>query len=448
MTPWTHVAISVEADIPKLRASLRVDEFWKLWDSTGATTWSAMIAKLDYDDQRRADEIRRGFMSYAIEVAGATCTPFCRFSDVGTTSPSSDIDVTVLNTRSSLVAQVIRDLFNHVFSTEGHDINLGTAFDVNVYCNAYYGVCNRSGMPTPVEDCAIGLQLDDKARLDQACWAMWRLPQGDDSWWDVAELKAGVQSMHSSIASCRSDVGLAVRRADATLGEILKAMKIKGVAVVRLAELRRTYVNAVSTVRALEEGAYISYGAFAHVVLSTQAGMSVDLRPLDYVASFFDNLGFFIEHENDADTLKLIKYFDRCVRAYRAYASVTSLRSLQPLQSRPQQPLQPQQPLSIQGIRLAQKTRTHTDVEATASNVMAAKKRGNKTEMQRLMEMLSSSTMTEHLRPIAHTFQREIAKAMIDNKNGAPIMDSCDAPGRDTTGRDTTVTVQVKNAVA
>lgn len=310
------------------KADIDVHFFWEKWDRTKASDWTDLIKK-NPEDQKKLDGIRRAFIKKAIDIATATCQPFCRLSDVGSKGPSSDIDITVMNTQSSLKVRLVHQLFREIF-IKGDEtrktLTMSKVLDINIYRNAYYDICSQSGIPSLVEDCPNGLQLDDSARIDQACWSMWRLPlEPPTDWWSttdgVQSLREGLATMHDQMNSCdqKNGVSNAVTNAEHFLGEILAEIKQLPNAGTsnheeKLKNLRRQYVNAISTVRVLEEGAYISYGAFAHIVLSTQAGNVVKLDKLDYVASFFDNLGFFIEQQGNA-IIKAIKYFDRCMKA-------------------------------------------------------------------------------------------------------------------------------------
>ena len=76
------------------------------------------------------------------------------------------------------------------------------------------------------------------------------------------------------------------------------------------------YIESISCLRALESDSYLSYPAFAHVVLAIQSKrpeLTSNFHVLHFMASFFDNLGFLVTEGKTMS--KAVKYFDRCMLA-------------------------------------------------------------------------------------------------------------------------------------
>lgn len=420
----TDVVISVRpGNVETLREQFGVEWFWNTWNRVRAKDWGDLISHLRDNDQNAAADLRRKFLTYALGVAGSLCAPFCRFSDVGSKSPSSDIDVTVLSTRSLTAVRIVNDLFSRVFLDAPNSVvlDMGTVLDINVYSNAYYAVCG--GAVVPVEACpGGGFVLDEAAKLDQVRWSIYRIPLDKPDWWSADAgplLKAGVELLHEAMRSCaEGDDGgseaAAVGKAEATLG--LLADKVREDDAKGAADLRRRYVNAVSTVRALETGAYLSYGAFAHVVLSTQAGTPVLLTDLDYIASFFDNLGFFIESESEdgQPSMKSVKYFDRCMQAAKAAdGSLSVVGATRATWQRGRGASGNHPSLVVSGLGVSRAV-GGTSLEELARRAITAKKNSERLAPD-VLPQLRFDAMSKVLIPIAHRFQGRIVARMGGN---------------------------------
>ena len=381
-------------DLVGLQKNLDVSWFWQSWNaSSNPPDWHGFIDTLADEDVERADGIRRRFLAYALDVAGTTCRPFCRFSDVGTQAPTSDIDVTVLNTRAMLISRLVNQLFQYVFlqANRGHgNLTMSKVFDINVYCNPYYSVCGYDGISIlPIEACAPDrqLELNMKARIDQACWSMLRLVDVDWAWDGEADrdFRDGVRILWSSSKQCgTTGYEAAVEGAERIL-ERLSAEKNQQSQ--NAADLRRRYVNAVSAVHVLEQDAYFSYGAFVHVVIGMQQGSrKVSLSRMDYIASFFDNLGFFAEnlikqqHDPPSLNMSVVKYFHRCAKALEAI----------------------EMDLDVELVK-------------SASAAMDAKNGGFMLSEQNVERLIKIDSFRKALEPVAHALVAEVKHALVEH---------------------------------
>lgn len=211
--------------------------------------------------------------------------------------------------------------------------SLGTVFDINVYCNAYYNICGQDGKSVlPVEACSADkqLELDDRTRVDQACWAMLRLVDVDWVWEAeppqqsqslIQSLRQGIRSLKENVLQPQCNHDAVADGAERILAELTE--RSPSLTADEATALRMRYVNAISAVRVLESDAYYSYGAFAHVVLGMQANGKIALHDMDYVASFFDNLGFLCMQRQQQPAssninMSALKYLDRCAKALAA----------------------------------------------------------------------------------------------------------------------------------
>ncbi len=121
-------------------------------------------------------ELRNEYINeFLIPYLQSSCSPFCVFENLGSNDLTSDIDITILNTRAylmKLMAQKITDvIFKPLFMTINNSLeitlsgsrtiklstNLSDLFDVNIYCTGWYNFCysDITTYPyiTPMDQC-------------------------------------------------------------------------------------------------------------------------------------------------------------------------------------------------------------------------------------------------------------------------------------------------------
>ena len=306
----------------------------------GTVTWENLVTELSAKELAEADLTRRGFVRMALDAAGATCRPFCRFEDVGTVAASSDMDVTVLNTRASIVVRVVEALYRAVF---GRSVPLMSLFlDVNLYAHAYYDVCQDELVP--LERRACDHPVPEAAAREQAILGLTRLVVRTPG--DSASGSLAARMLRLVPAAVRGELG---RLIASHLGPIPDESGQMAAISRAIAEMERRlstltdanreteyrgYLRSVTAVRHLDHDAFYSYGAYLHVVVAMQRtsarrdGMTkvarVVLTPVELAASFFDNVGFLVRLGTDPSdasqipiSLKTLKYANRCMDAAR-----------------------------------------------------------------------------------------------------------------------------------
>jgi len=328
----------VAGDLPETRKMLGIDRYWVM--NPRRLSWHELILSLSHKRQQAVHEVRQSFVRFVFSVAGQTCSPFCQFIDVGTDSPTSDIDVTVVNTRASLVVRLAAELFEALFlrspsapvdDDPTRPTTMSSLLDVNVYSNIYYDTCG--GSMQPKHQCPRTPSSLNASQAEQAVWALMRVPKhvlGRQSTLHWRALCSLAETLRASVkGGCAGGVQAdsvsflaAIENSERLLSELgEKAEKVRGFhneSFSSWSETRDQYLRAVSAVRCMETDAYISYGAFAHVVLVMQAGKKgVNLTPLEYIASFFDNLGFLCGCKR-VDT-HAAKYLVRCFDAEKRH---------------------------------------------------------------------------------------------------------------------------------
>ena len=339
--------VTLDVAVPSIdavRDALGVGRFMELCrglpgrPALGTVTWELLVTELSATELAEADRTRRAFVRMALDAAGATCRPFCRFEDVGTVAASSDMDVTVLNTRASIVVRVVEALYRAVF---GRSVALMSHFlDVNLYAHAYYDVCRDELVP--LERRACDRPVPEAAAREQAILGLTRLVIGDGGSGSLA-----ARMLRLVPASVRGELG---RLVASHLGPIPDEARQMAAISRAIAEMERRlsaltdgnreseyrgYLRSVTAVRHLDHDAFYSYGAYLHVVVAMQRTSArrdsmtkvarVVLTPVELAASFFDNLGFLVRLGPDTSdasptppiSLKTLKYANRCMDAAR-----------------------------------------------------------------------------------------------------------------------------------
>ena len=338
-------------------------------------SWAAAAEVLDDAAIRRLDVHRRKILPALLAALGRPCAPFCRFVDAGTVSPRSDIDVTVFFYRPLVAMRLLEELTLEWF---GPDASLDRILEINVYFHTWYMYCRRHNVIEPLEQSRDRAEVHDDARVvrNQTAWSAVRLtllatkvatkvaPSGAPSGtasvatkvasraasglselWrslparvradaeetiathDLAEFATEAQRMRRRSAHLHRWRS-AVARMDALLGGLPNAAEAAaGASNVSSGAASggplMEYFDATSLVSFLETDAYLSYGAYEHVVVQLQLGKhGLLLSPDEYVMSLYDNLGFLATevhaHEAGEDgpvTDGMLKYMHRCVDA-------------------------------------------------------------------------------------------------------------------------------------
>ena len=305
------------------RGAPNVEAYWRL--NPRGLPWQELIVTLSHRDRLVVDGVRRRFVSAVIERAGDTCAPFCQFIDVGRSSPSSDIDVTIHNVRAGTVIRLANELFRELFVHDGK-VRPGTSMsellDVNIYANSHYEVCR--GLLTPRHLCPDLRPLPDSIETEQVLWGMLRVPgdlrgaramlgESTRAMWD--EVHALASTLHAHVRSVGSSALLPlIERSERLLDDMVSSGQND--------QNQGQYFRTMSMIRAHETDAYISYGAFAHIVLMMQNGQSdkdLHMTRAMYAASFFDNLGFLLSKQDRQTDASAAKYYYRCVHAARLF---------------------------------------------------------------------------------------------------------------------------------
>ena len=288
--------VATFADVEKTRKELAID--WYLAKHYEKEAWADLIdsrPKLKH----KLEQMRRAFVSFALKVAGSMCLPYCSFEDCGSIGPHSDIDITVVNVRASIMIKIIHSLFEQLFLLPGH--LLDKTLDVNLYSGSYYGLVGKA--LAPLELCE-SIQ-DVKTLNDQVLWSMIRL------------VPAKNKAQRLILSSIDNDTKKKLLKLDKETRKLSLEDHVLGIERVLQrrvdegdsVELYRDYMRRMSAMHVCENGAYISYGAYKHVVLNLQGGMDLKLSPEDVKASFYDNIAFLSLCEKI--DVKAAKYFYR-----------------------------------------------------------------------------------------------------------------------------------------
>jgi hypothetical protein len=303
------VTVKPQGDFGKLRRNLGVDAFkTRLKRSLGVpaltgVSWSDIVSGTDADTLGEGDRLRRAFIGMAVKAAMTTCSPFCDAEDVGSIGVGSDIDITIVNTRGSIVVMIVEQLYEAAIGTDVP--NMSTFFDINLY--------NKSLFVDRVYEMETDQILWSLTRLNPTAHAKFDVSETElasDMWGKLSEeARKRVADLWKTNVSGTDLYGATVRMEE----RLSDVMRNKDATEAQFAE----YHSSVSVVRCLENEALISLGAYKHVVLSLQMGdRDVVLSDSDLACSFFDNVGFFL---TSTSISKSLKYASRCTDAYARY---------------------------------------------------------------------------------------------------------------------------------
>ncbi|GAX84523.1 hypothetical protein CEUSTIGMA_g11944.t1 [Chlamydomonas eustigma] len=298
--------------IEAVRRRLGVPELERM--NPGQEPWQKMIRRLDGRDRRRAHAIRRRIVNHLLRELGRLCEPYCTFLNVGSDRPESDVDVTVQNAKASIFLDLSRRMYATLFGPGAP--TMGALLDVNMYASEYYDVCS-DGRVVPMQHCTHrDRPLPMGVRVEQMAWAMLRIERSSPEAIDGAPIARGMVLALRALSARSGPLGAAIKRSERALGLLMREKDDAA---------RSNYMRSVSIVRSLEPDAYLSYGAFAHIVLHVQqdhcnndGAMTLD----ELVASFLDNYGFLSIATKERGTNELkkqhqAKYVWRCCDAIR-----------------------------------------------------------------------------------------------------------------------------------
>jgi hypothetical protein len=265
-------------------------------------TWQELMQSCNKRQRYTLHRARRRIVEHIVKSIGESCEPFCTFLEVGTDSPTSDVDITVINTRASMSIRaanlLCRDLFRDF--PGGSRFSLPQQLDVHLYSTVY---CVSDGMIIPKFKC---LKKDTlKVQVEQVLFSCMnirnRLVVQNKILWDTVDKLAEDLDVIAFVRKTKRS-----QRAFLTaLDESEKSLQN----CIQDPNLYPEYMAKVSMLKMAEIDAYVSYGAFLHVVVKLQWGQKdMTLTPLECAASFFDNLAY-LQEKN------VQKYFDRCVSA-------------------------------------------------------------------------------------------------------------------------------------
>lgn len=267
-------------------------------------------------DQHKGDAaffaFRKEFVDTLIQhvLEKTNCTlADCSITAVGSTSLTSDYDVTVSGPRA---AQVV-ELFNQEFGQFFNGKSSATVFDTNLYGAGFlepiqlgnFAIYGRFKYVTDAQDVK-----------RQRTWALLQVYrvlvekkdsvlQGNLLFKDAAQLY-----LELNRTKTKDRVGLNA--------EYEKALKVvEKIKTKMLSEttpnipLRQQYKDAISRANYFAAEAYYTQGAFMHIVGQTQGKMKdIPITREEYTDSFIENIGYALEHDG-----KDVKYVARAMDA-------------------------------------------------------------------------------------------------------------------------------------
>ena len=197
--PRLRIEVAFGNTLIDVKKQLGIDYYWtqQAKGDLSPVNWHDLLLRSDSHTREKLDRVRREFLSYVLNVVSSLCAPFCNFIDVGSKLPESDIDVTIMNARATLVINLVDDVFRTVFlpiqrayapTSPSQKLKLASSdtmaylLDINVYSNAYYAICRAHGnLLVPTQACP-EFSTDAKTQANQVIWSMWRLRDEPRFW--------------------------------------------------------------------------------------------------------------------------------------------------------------------------------------------------------------------------------------------------------------------------
>jgi len=243
----------------------------------------------------------------------------CYISNVGTISDVSDIDITINNKKLDKFENII-DIIKKYSNYFRNNLNIANYFDMNFYYDSLN--CVNKKKIILIKDCKKLKPLSLNIMKNQLAWSCYRIFKSNET-----ELTKKIQKKFKikENKTKKYDIKLLIKMQNKYINNYKLNSSDKN---------RYNYYNIYSLLKYNEIDAYYSIGAYVHIVEIIQINLvNPEIKNLMFnynkktlkqlfILSFFDNLGFFIE-VNDNIKLKSIlidktdaKYLYRCLNAY------------------------------------------------------------------------------------------------------------------------------------
>jgi hypothetical protein len=278
------------------RADGGLSSLLKTWPKQEPFTWAAVMRRGD-TVLAAAHASRHRFVLTLKPMLQKLCGKRCRVLDVGTVGPTSDYDITVedgvnlrhLRTEANLL--LARTFESPVLTDIGQ-------LDVNIYTHTWYMLCQSSKLVV-ARVCRSRTEVPPSVLASQLAWSGVRLYKTQPAWCEANLPRALVDQTSAHCLQWDRDVAEGQTNAlrasvwDKTVAQMEQRAQAALTAAGAAGDAPAVaYYSATSRVAALAPDAYMSYGAYAHVVLQIQGKHRVTLFLAEYAMSALDNMGF------------------------------------------------------------------------------------------------------------------------------------------------------------
>lgn len=285
-----HYAFDQE-QVHRLRQELRPDDFWRDalkysgLQAKKSWVWSRHIGTLSKAQQKRLDKYRKAFLEILLNTVKSVCAPFCKFQNVGSVSPTSDIDIGVHFAKANPIMELANELTVTLF---GEKADLDALFDINFYASVWYDFCG----PRPSEAGSCHLpEIPAESKHDQVIWSALRLYEnrlqasGKILWSAIpAQLRKSIAKRYAVLTPKSPPLSIMRKASLDHLDHIMTLVPMP----------LKEYYTATSRVAFYEHDAYLSIGAYIHVVLCLQKGSDCNISEGKLVMSLLENAGFWL----------------------------------------------------------------------------------------------------------------------------------------------------------
>lgn len=296
-----------------------VAKFWsivrKYVPNTADFDYHNSIRRMSRSDQVRIDGHRRRFLAYLLENLSRDCRPFCVFKDAGSKAPTSDIDVTSFYAQPVTLIQMAQHIAEDVY---GPGTTLQRLFDMNIYPHTWYILCLPKGV-TVYEECPERRKfMTPRILLQQFLWGTLRIIAARRN--PMARLIFNIlpKRMRHAAILLQQRVRRKARLQGASDAAVARVTNLLN----RMPQRLYAYFDANSYLASLQHDAYLTVGAYNHVVLHMQRRLTIRMTEAEYLMSLLDNVGFMCSLLQQGDELsfatpgeKMLKYFYRCIDA-------------------------------------------------------------------------------------------------------------------------------------
>lgn len=269
-------------------------------------TWSLLSKHVPLEDLTVLSNIRHDFFEILHAKLFKMCAPFCEYKVTGSSTPSSDIDVSMLYVRPLPALDIARKLTYKIW---GKGIRLGHLLDINLYAHNWYIPCESNKVKL-MEECMYRT-ISKNALLRQIGFSMYRVLSSADAHVlskspylvEAHDARAFLNKQrHSSLTVVIRQLEVALR----LLGTVQSSNRDEAIC---------DYLDLTSLVSVKENESYLSCGAYLHVVVRLQKQMRIRLAPEMYIMSFYDNMGFLVGANEPGSQAK---YMYRCLDALKS----------------------------------------------------------------------------------------------------------------------------------